>query len=263
MAGHSPERPSDTPTAGSTDRVVTSRPSVAIGKAHFTRASAQVTRTARPLRSAADMRWRWRRLLIVPLLASVHACDCCGGDWGCSINWDPSCGPLVSPCGIGGQCASDGGVCPEGFRIDPTTSCDDGGGVCCTPPLPACADLGGVCQASSDSSSARHPRRGLRGCGRLLQSSSQRRRCFVGRRRPGARRAVDGRGGRAEHGGNRLLQRSAMRERLRLHAVRVGRGLRIVRQRDAPDGRVDPFDGRRWRYVRLPARRREHGRGGP
>ncbi len=96
------------------------------------------------------MRWGWRRLLIVPLLASVHACDCGSGDWGCSINWDPSCGPLASPCGIGGQCASDGGACPEGFRIDPTTSCDDGGGICCAPPLPACAELSGVCQASSD-----------------------------------------------------------------------------------------------------------------
>ncbi len=38
----------------------------------------------------------------------------------------------------------------KAFGSNPTTSCDDGGGVCCTPPLPACADLGGVCQASSD-----------------------------------------------------------------------------------------------------------------
>ncbi len=35
-----------------------------------------------------------------------------------------------------------------GLRLDPSTSCDNGGGVCCVVPLPACADLGGVCQAT-------------------------------------------------------------------------------------------------------------------
>jgi hypothetical protein len=98
------------------------------------------------------MRWGWRRLLIVPLLATVHACDCGGGeDSGCSAGTGASCGPIeVLPCGLLGQCISDGGTCADGLQLDPTMSCNEGMGICCTVPVPSCASLGGMCQASSD-----------------------------------------------------------------------------------------------------------------
>jgi hypothetical protein len=108
------------------------------------------------------MRWRWRRLLILPLLASVHACDCggCGdsdgttsinrgGSSGCDWHPDFSCSLDLNACGIGGLClVSEGGTCPGNLLLDPTASCGDGGGFCCVLPAPACSALGGVCQAA-------------------------------------------------------------------------------------------------------------------
>ncbi len=109
------------------------------------------------------MRWRWRRLLIIPLLGSAHACDCggCGdggsdtsshassssGSSGCEI----TCSPLdFNACGVGGIClpSLEGGTCLGGLLLDPTASCGDGGGVCCVMPPPACSAAGGMCQTS-------------------------------------------------------------------------------------------------------------------
>jgi hypothetical protein len=110
------------------------------------------------------MRWRWRRLLIIPLLGSAHACDCggCGdssggtgsrassssssGSSGCEI----TCGPVdLNACGVGGLClpSVEGGTCPGGLLLDPRRV-GDGGGVCCLLPAPACLSVGGVCQTS-------------------------------------------------------------------------------------------------------------------
>jgi hypothetical protein len=99
---------------------------------------------------------RWRRILIVPLLATVHACDCggCGGDDSAPSS-SSSCGSSVScgasfACGIGGQCASEAGACPGSLRLDTTMTCDDAGTFCCVLPLPLCPALGGVCVQGPD-----------------------------------------------------------------------------------------------------------------
>ncbi len=63
----------------------------------------------------------------------------------------PSCGPSSSSCsvgpscGIGGQCASEAGSCPDSLRLDTTMTCDDAGTFCCVEPPPLCPALGGVC----------------------------------------------------------------------------------------------------------------------
>jgi hypothetical protein len=89
-------------------------------------------------------RWRWQRLLLIPALASVHACDC-----GSCLDLGPSsCAFDEDTCGIGGQC-STGGACPGNLLLDTTTSCGDAGGFCCGPPLPPCAQIGGTCQGGS------------------------------------------------------------------------------------------------------------------
>ena len=84
-----------------------------------------VRSTSRRTGSAAawveGMRWRWRRLLIVPLLVSAHACDGGYGGGGCSGGGVASCGPIeVLPCGLLGQCTSEGGTCPTDLRLDPS-----------------------------------------------------------------------------------------------------------------------------------------------
>jgi hypothetical protein len=101
------------------------------------------------------VRLRWKRLLVIPLLGSVHACDC----GSCLVpDLHLSCG--IPDCGFGGQCSSDG-ACAEGMQPDPTTSCGDGGGFCCVEPPPTCAAAGGVCLASC-------PAGGINGdCGRV------------------------------------------------------------------------------------------------
>jgi hypothetical protein len=92
-------------------------------------------------------RWRWRRLLLIPALASVHACDC----GGCFSDSSQGCRPGPISCGqgnncaIGGQCALEGGTCTGNLQLDTTTTCDDAGTFCCNP-LPSCDQLGGACQ---------------------------------------------------------------------------------------------------------------------
>ena len=92
---------------------------------------------------------RWRRLLIIPLFASVHACDC--GSCILGDQSSPSCSPASSSCsvgpicGIGGQCASEAGSCPGSLRLDTTMTCDDAGTFCCVEPPPLCPALGGFC----------------------------------------------------------------------------------------------------------------------
>jgi|HubBroStandDraft_2_1064218.scaffolds.fasta_scaffold15263_3 hypothetical protein len=89
-------------------------------------------------------RSRWWRLLLIPALGSVHACDC-GSCF--DFNIQPvACGQLNN-CAIGGQCALEGGTCPSNFRLDTTMACDDAGTTFCCNPLPPCEQLGGACQA--------------------------------------------------------------------------------------------------------------------
>jgi hypothetical protein len=86
-------------------------------------------------------RWRWRRLLLIPALASVHACDCAG----CFSIGAPDCAYYPTYCAIGGQCALEGGTCPAHFQLDQSTTCNDAGTFCCNP-LPTCSALGGTCE---------------------------------------------------------------------------------------------------------------------
>lgn len=93
-------------------------------------------------RSTMRSKWRWRRLLWIPVLASAHACDC--SDCFDLDYQGPSCALYPNNCGIGGQCAAEGNTCASGFMLDTTTTCDDAGTFCCYLG-PDCAQVGGIC----------------------------------------------------------------------------------------------------------------------